>query len=176
MAGSTAYVKGLDQFVRSVGRVDKGAVRQIRKELRVGVGGRFVKDVKARISANGLVDSGRLRGSIRPAVKGSTLIIRSKPPLRPGTRSPEGYAVIYEFGGSTVRSVKLKGGGRGFSAVANRSAQGAAAAAAGPAQGSLGEFGPRAFLFPTAEEWNSGGKTEQAFEGFLEWIERTYAA
>lgn len=175
MAGSTAYVKGLDQFVRSVGRVDKGAVRQIRKELRVGVGGRFVKDVKARISANGLVDSGRLRGSIRPAVKGSTLIIRSKP-QKPGKRSPEGYNAVYEFGGSVVRSVRLKGGGRGFSAVVNRSGQGAALAAGGAAQGSLGEFGPRAFLFPTAEEWNSGGKTEQAFEGFLEWIERTYAA
>lgn len=132
MAGSTAYVEGLDQFVRSVGRVSKGSVREIRKELRVGVGGVFVKDVKARIDEQGLVQSGRLRGSIRPAVRGSTLIIRSKP-QKPGPRSPEGYNAVYEFG-------------------------------------------PRAFLYPTAEEWNASGKTERAFEGFLEWIERTYAS
>jgi len=140
MAGSTAYVEGLDQFVRSVGRVSKGSVREIRKELRVGVGGVFVKDVKARIDEQGLVQSGRLRGSIRPAVRGSTLIIRSKP-QKPGPRSPEGYNAVYEFGK------------RGES-----------------------EFGPRAFLYPTAEEWNASGKTERAFEGFLEWIERTYAS
>ena len=42
-------VEGLDDFVRAVARVDKQAVRAVRKELRVGIGGAVVRDVKARI-------------------------------------------------------------------------------------------------------------------------------
>ncbi len=97
-------VEGLDDFVRAVARVDKQAVRAVRKELRVGIGGAVVRDVKARIDSEGLVATGKLRSTIRPAVKGSTLVVRSSPPLRPGPRSQQGYASIYEFGGRAAGS------------------------------------------------------------------------
>ena len=95
----TAYVEGLDAFVRAVSRVDKEAVRRVRKQLRVGVGGPLVVDVKAQIDAQGLVRTKKLRSSIRAAVKGSTLVVRSSPPLKPGRRSRMGYGAIYEYGG-----------------------------------------------------------------------------
>ena len=91
-------VEGLDQLIRTAGRMSKDASKQLRQELRVGVGGEFVRDVKARIDDEGLVRSGKLRGSIRPAVRGSTLVVRSSPPLKPGKKSPQGYARIYEYG------------------------------------------------------------------------------
>ena len=143
MAGgaATAHVEGLDAFVRAVGRVDKQAVRAVRKELRVGIGGAVVRDVKARIDAEGLVASGKLRASIRPAVKGSTLFVRSSPPLRPGPRSRQGYAAIYESGGREAGA----------------------------------SVGVRTFMQPTFEEWE-GAKAEAAFDGFLDWVEREYAA
>lgn len=169
-------MEGLNELIRSFGRVNKKSAGQVRKELRGSVGKAFVLAVKDRISANSLVQSGKLRGSIRPAVKGSQLVVRSSPPLRAGTRSPEGYAAIYEFGGSAVRSVRLKGGGRGFSAVVNRSGQGAALAASGSAQGSLGQYGPRAFLLPTLDEWRDSGRLERELNGFLDWVEKEFAA
>lgn len=92
-------VEGLDALVRSFGRVNRKAAGQVRKEMRTGIGGEFVRDVKSRIEGLGLVRSGKLRASIRPAVKGSTLVVRSSPPLRPGRRSAMGYAAIYEYGG-----------------------------------------------------------------------------
>ena len=98
MAGGTVRVEGLHELLGALGRVDRGATREIRKELRVGVGGAFVRDVKDRISLMGLVKSGKLRASIRPAVRGSTLVVRSSPPLHPGRRSSEGYAAVYEYG------------------------------------------------------------------------------
>lgn len=90
-------VEGLDALVRSFGRVNRKAAGQVRKEMRTGIGGEFVRDVKSRIEGLGLVRSGKLRASIRPAVKGSTLVVRSSPPLRPGRRSAMGYAAIYEY-------------------------------------------------------------------------------
>lgn len=174
--GGALQVEGINELVRAFGRVNKKAAGQVRKEMRGSIGKAFVQAVKDRIESNSLVRSGKLRGSIRPSVKGSMLIVRSSPPLRPGNLSPMGYAAIYEFGGSTVRSVKLKGGGRGFSAVKNRSGQGAAAAAHGPAQGSLGQYGPRAFLLPTLDEWRDSGRIEHELNNFLDWVEKEFAA
>jgi len=146
----TVAVEGLHEFVRAVSRVDKEAVRALRKELRTGIGGAVVREVKASVEAVGLVGKaakpgyrpGGLRASIRPAVRGSTLLVRSSPPLRPGRRSPMGYAAIYEYGG--------RGGGEGV--------------------------GPRAFMEPVARDWQESGRAEEAFAGFLDWIERTYGA
>lgn len=176
MAGQVVSVQGLDEFIRATARVNKKAAGFVRKELRVGVGGKFVKDVKATISGEGLVQSGRLRNSIRPAVKGSTLLVRSTPPLKAGKYSPMGYAAVHEFGGSDVRSVRQRGGGRGFSAVKNRSGAGQAARARGGARGALGEFGPRAYLNPTLDSWIASGKLIEAFNGALDNIEKEYAA
>lgn len=104
MARQVVSVEGLDEFIRATARVNKKAAGFVRKELRVGVGGAFVKDVKSTIDAAGLVgQSKKLRGSIRPAVKGSTLLVRSTPPLKPGKRSPMGYAAVYEYGGRSGR-------------------------------------------------------------------------
>lgn len=94
----TVAVTGLDELVRTTARISKGAAGELRKEMRVGIGGEFVRDTKARIDAEGLVRKGKLRASIRPAVSGTTLIVRSSPPLRPGERSPQGYAAVYEYG------------------------------------------------------------------------------
>lgn len=176
MADQIISVQGLDEFIRATARVNKKAAGFVRKELRVGVGGAFVKDVKSAISAEGLVRSGKLRGSIRPAVKGSTLLVRSTPPLKAGKLSPMGYAAVHEFGGSDMRSVRTRGGGRGFSAVKNRSGAGQAARARGGARGALGELGPRAYMNPTLDDWIGSGKLIKAFNGALDNIEREYAS
>jgi hypothetical protein len=97
-ANARVLVEGLDETIRAFARVDKALAGELRKELRTRVGGEFVRDVKSRISGEGLVDRGKLRASIRPAVRGSTLVVRSSPPLRPGPKSRLGYAAIYEHG------------------------------------------------------------------------------
>lgn len=103
MTQAQLKVDGLDELLRAVGRIDKALTRELRKELRVGVGGAFVKDVKQRVERVGLVDRGNLRSSIRPAVSGADVVIRSKP-LNPGPRSRLGYGAVYEFGGGGRRA------------------------------------------------------------------------
>lgn len=167
---ATQYVEGLDELIKGTARINRGAAGEMRKYLRTKVGAAFVRDVKTRLSW-----SSGLPKTIRPRVNGTRLQVRSNPPIRAGKRSPGGYAEVYEFGGSNVRSVKKKDGSRGFSTVTNRSGIGAALAAGGAAQGSLGQFGPRAFLNPTLEDWSSSGRTEQELNGFLDWVEREFS-
>jgi len=98
------------------------------------IGVPFVKDVKGRVATQGLMKSGRLARSIKSSMSGSTLVVRSTPPLNPGPRSRMGYAAIYEYG-----------------------------------------FGKtRAFIEPTVRQWYATGKTEKAFEGFLDWVETDF--
>lgn len=92
-------VSGLDDLIRTTGRIDRKAAGELRRQMRTTIGRDFTLDAKAKVDELGLVKTGRLRGSIRPAVKGSTLVVRSSPPLNPGKKSPQGYAPIYEFGG-----------------------------------------------------------------------------
>ncbi len=92
-------------MLRALRKMDKGLAGEVRKSLKEDVGKPFVSDVQALIAAKGLVKSGRLRDSIKPSFRGSTLYIRSAPALNPGKRSAQGYAPIYEYGG--------KAGGRG---------------------------------------------------------------
>lgn len=99
------HVDGLRELVRAIGKVDRQAAGELRKELRTTIGGAFVRDVKLRIELRGLVGkSGRLRNSIRPAVRGASLVVRSSPALKPGPKSRQGYAPIYEFGRGGRRS------------------------------------------------------------------------
>ena len=95
MPGERLTLEGLDGLLRAIGRIDRNAPRELRKELRVRVGGAFVRDVKEKVLVG---KTRKLRNSIRPAVRGSSVIVRSTPPLNPGPRSPLGYAAVYEFG------------------------------------------------------------------------------
>jgi hypothetical protein len=131
---SDVHVTGLRELVRAANRVDRAAGRQLNKELRDTIGRDFVEDTRDRISARGLVRTGRLLGSIKPSVRGANLTVRSTPPLNPGPRSAAGYAAVYEFG-----------------------------------------YGKRrAFLDPTLDEWQASGKLISEFEGYLDWIEKTF--
>jgi hypothetical protein len=95
---SDVHVTGLRELVRAANQVDRAAGRQLNKELRDTIGSDFVEDTRDRISARGLVSTGRLLGSIKPSVRGANLVVRSSPPLNPGPRSAMGYAAVYEFG------------------------------------------------------------------------------
>lgn len=104
MTEAAVRVDGLKELIRAVGKVDKSAAAELRKRLKSDVGGSFVNDVQQRIELRGLVKSGGLRGSIKPAVRGADVVIRSSPALRPGSKSRQGYAAIYEFGRGARRS------------------------------------------------------------------------
>lgn len=97
-------VTGLDDLIRTMGRIDRKTAGELRREMRTTIGRDFSRDAKQRITDNGLVKTGRLRNSIRPAVRGSTLVVRSSPPLNPGKRSPQGYAPVYEYGSDAARA------------------------------------------------------------------------
>lgn len=98
MAQEHIRIDGLNELIRAVGRIDKDASKELRKELKASVGGKFVTEVRAHIALKGLVRSGRLMRSIKPAVRGADLVIRSSPALNPGAKSRQGYAAVYEFG------------------------------------------------------------------------------
>lgn len=97
MIAGRVQVEGLDELLRAFSRLERGLARELRNELR-RVGYRFARDAKQTVTARGLVRTGRLRGSLRPAVRGATLVVRSSPPLNPGPRSAAGYASVYENG------------------------------------------------------------------------------
>jgi hypothetical protein len=99
------HVEGLKEAIRALGKIDRQAAGELRKELRTKIGGAFVRDVKLRVELRGLVGkSGRLRNSIRPTVRGASLVVRSSPALKPGPKSRQGYAAVYEFGRGGRRS------------------------------------------------------------------------
>lgn len=99
MATSSVHVTGLRELVRAANAIDKSAGRQLNKELRDTIGRDFVVNVIERLGWVGFKHpTGRLAGSIKPSVRAANLVVRSSPPLKPGPRSPMGYAAVYEYG------------------------------------------------------------------------------
>jgi hypothetical protein len=96
--GGTVSVDGLDALLRALRKTEGKLAPQLRREMKAKVGVPFTIDVKARIAAQGLVQSGRLMRSIKPAMTGPVLTIKSSPALNPGPKSRMGYAAIYEYG------------------------------------------------------------------------------
>lgn len=97
-------IEGLRELQGALRRIDRSAATELRKELRTTVGAEFVRDAKDTIAARGLVKSGRLQGSIKASVRGGDLFVRSSPALKPGPKSRQGYAPVYEFGHGGARA------------------------------------------------------------------------
>lgn len=81
-------VEGLDELVRAAGRIDKGMSRELRKELRVSVGGSFARDAKEKVP----VLTGRAKRGIRPSVRGTTVYIKNT-----ATNRGFNYPAVLEF-------------------------------------------------------------------------------
>jgi hypothetical protein len=96
--GGTVSVDGLSELLKALRKTEGKLAPQLRKEMKARIGKPFTTDVKTRIAVQGLYKSGRLSRSIKPAMSGSTLTIRSAPALNPGPKSRMGYAAIYEYG------------------------------------------------------------------------------
>lgn len=88
MASSAIKVDGLDELIRSMSRIDKGIAKEMRARLRKDVGEPFARDAKLRAP----VKSGKLRRSIRPAVKGTTVVVRDT-----ATNRGFNYPAVMEF-------------------------------------------------------------------------------
>lgn len=141
----TLRVDGLKQLNKALAGIDKTARLEFRRELRA-VGG-IVKDEAKRLAvAHGLVDSGRLVAGIKLSVTNTRVAIYETA-SRDGKRSRAfPYPIIYEFGGRE-RGNRFDKTAR----IKNRTATGARLAAYGAAQGSHGQYGPRAFMYPALE-------------------------
>lgn len=157
-AGSfTLQVEGLAALQRDLNKVNKAAKREMREGLKEV--GRIVQDDARLIAkAKGLHDTGELRRKISPAITQNAVYVRAK-----AMRGGYNYPAVYEFGG---RAAQLKRKGPGMTAIRNRSAIGARLAKFGPALGSFGEYGPRAFLMPAAERKSK--EVEAAMERWLD--------
>lgn len=98
MSGAVG-VEGLAGMIRAAGRVDKQCSAELRRELRTTIGAHFAADAKARVEAEGLVKSRRLRNSIRPRVRGAIVEVRAT-----ATRRGFNYPMVHEFGNGGVRA------------------------------------------------------------------------
>lgn len=95
----TVTVEGLDGLLRAAGRIDRKASAQLRRELRVTVGGAFVKDAKVKVDEVGLVKTGRLKRGIRPSVQGSIVLIRDT-----AVNKGYSYPALHEFAHGGARA------------------------------------------------------------------------
>jgi hypothetical protein len=78
MPGSRVYVEGLDETIRAFGRMDRRLSGDIRKQMR-GIGQFVAKAANENAKGQGLVGkTKRLSRGNRPAVKGSTLLVRNR--------------------------------------------------------------------------------------------------
>jgi hypothetical protein len=85
-------VNGLKELVRDFRKVERGLGREIRREIKSIA--KIVSDEARRIAlAKGLRDSGDLIKMTKPAIRGSTGLVRSS-----ATRRGYPYPFIYEYG------------------------------------------------------------------------------
>lgn len=98
-------VEGLTELIRAFQKLDGSMGREMRTVLKRDVGAPFARAVQQKISAEGLVGrTRRLRDSIKPNVKNTSVQIKSSPALKPGKNSRMGYAAVYEYGHGRSRA------------------------------------------------------------------------
>lgn len=177
-------VEGLRDLQRALKAAEGTLDKDFKREIKT-VGGIVQKEAKALAQANGLMRTGALIRGIKLSVTQTGAAIyetasrESKQVTRKRVRSMKGvrggsryvatgsktvnypYPIIYEFGGRSA--------GHRFDKTAkvnNRSAIGKRLAASGAAQGSRGQYGPRAFMYPALER--RAADVVQGFEGVLD--------
>ena len=189
MTEPTLHVEGFKQLSKALAMSEAELRKDFRAELRA-VGGIVKEEAKRRATAHGLRDSGAMIAGIELSVTKSSVAIYETASRRSSVghatyvksnrksrvaqhiRGGGGivdfpYPIIYEFGGSHSRMTRA-----GKSTVRNRTMMGARLASYGSAQGSHGQYGPRAFMYPALE--NKSAAVLKGMEGVLDKLADTF--
>lgn len=102
--GETVEIVGLQSTIAAIRRIDRGFAKETQHVAMEKLGRPVAADVQSKIYQEGLRKTGRLHDSIKPSFRSGRLYIRSTPALNPGSRSPRGYAPIYEYGHHGARA------------------------------------------------------------------------
>ena len=97
-AAATVRVQGLDRLIRDFRKLDRGLAREVQQELK-HIAGFVADDARLAAGAQGLRDSGRLIGRIKPFYRGATAGVRSGV-MRRGYP----YGAVYEYGLGRTRA------------------------------------------------------------------------
>lgn len=187
MTEPTLHVEGFKQLSKALAMSEAELRKDFRAELRA-VGGVVKEEAKRLAAAHGLRDSGDLIAGIKLSVTKSSVAIyetasrTSHVGRRAYTQSASKqrikrtrtggyvnfpYPIIYEFGGRDVQKV-----GDNVSRIKYRTTMGARLAAYGAAQGSHGQYGPRAFMYPALE--NKSAAVLKGMEDVLDKLADTF--
>lgn len=98
VVGGTVQVSGLKELARDLGKVSPEIRKAIKAEIK-DIAGIVANEAQRIATAKGLVDTGKLVRGIKPAISGTTGLVRDST-----TRKGYPYPSVYEYGHGAARA------------------------------------------------------------------------